>query len=154
MKIISSTSGLSDIFFHNLCEIGPFKIRMHTFANFATLSFLQDLVFNWTVQPWTISDLILSFAANMAIVTFAVDTLFGLKRLSMGVHFTEMSAFSWNSLTQIVFYYPILSVMQLCLISGKPLQVGQQIFLLGSGGLGSVQFKLGHSGARQVTTPR
>ena len=35
-----------------------------------------------------------------------------------------------------------------------PLQVGQQIPRVGSGGFGSVQFKVGHVGGRQVTTPR
>ena len=34
-----------------------------------------------------------------------------------------------------------------------PLQLGQQIPRLGSGGLGSVQFKVGQVGGRQVTTP-
>ena len=40
------------------------------------------------------------------------------------------------------------------LLMTVPLQVGQQIPRLGSGGFGSVQFKVGHVGGRQVTTPR
>ena len=34
-----------------------------------------------------------------------------------------------------------------------PLQEGQQMPLLGSGGFGSVQFKAGHCGGRHETTP-